>query len=92
VFLVRYHLELILFVPVAAAFMTYYFRIGLRENSPVQNPEKLCREPRFLLLTGLCVALFMVLMFVRLPMLYELFNLEPSSVVPLWTIGGGASP
>jgi 4-hydroxybenzoate polyprenyltransferase len=42
IFLVRYHVELILFVPVAAGFFAYYLKIGLQDDSPVQNPEKLC--------------------------------------------------
>ena len=37
IFIVRYHLELILFVPLAAGMFTYYLRIGMRPNSPVQN-------------------------------------------------------
>jgi len=88
VFLVRYHAELILFVPVAASFLTYYFKLGLLENSPVQNPEKLCRDRTFMLFGVFCVLLFVLLMFVRLPVMYEIFNIDESLVSPLWTIGG----
>ncbi len=38
IFLVRYHLELILFLPVAAGFFAYCFQLGLKQDSPVQNP------------------------------------------------------
>jgi hypothetical protein len=30
---------------------------------------------------------FVVLMFSSIPMLYELFNVEPSQIAPLWTLG-----
>jgi decaprenyl-phosphate phosphoribosyltransferase len=41
IFIVRYHVELILFVPGAAGFLTYYLKLGLAEKSPAQNPEEL---------------------------------------------------
>ncbi len=47
VFIVRYHLELILVLPLVAGFFAYYMKLGLKENSPVQNPEKLHRETGF---------------------------------------------
>lgn len=90
VFIVRYHVELILFAPVAAALFAYYLRIALQPNSPAQRPEKLYKERRFLLYAILSVVLFFTLLFVRIPALYDLFNLEASSadrVAPLWIIG-----
>ncbi len=87
IFIVRYHLELILFVPVAAALFAYYFKIGLQPNSPVQNPETLYKEPHFLAYALLSVAAFVVLMFTNIPAMYEWFNVDPSNVDPLWTIG-----
>jgi 4-hydroxybenzoate polyprenyltransferase len=87
IFIVRYHLELILFVPVAAGFFAYYLKVGLQHNSPVQHPEKLYRERGFLLYTILSSVLFIVFMFTHVPVLYDLFNIEPASVNPLWTIG-----
>jgi len=47
VFIVRYHLELILFVPLAAALFAYYLTLGLQPNSPTQHPEKLYRDRGF---------------------------------------------
>jgi len=87
IFIVRYHLELILFVPVAAGLFAYYFKIGLQPNSPVQNPEKLYKVPHFLTYAVLSVVLFIVLMFTNIPVMYEWFNVNPSNVDPLWTIG-----
>lgn len=88
IFLVRYHMELILFVPVGAGFLTYYLKVGLQEDSPVQNPEKLYKEHGFVLYVGLSALLFLLLMFVEIPFLYELFNVNPALIAPLWTIGG----
>jgi decaprenyl-phosphate phosphoribosyltransferase len=86
IFIVRYHVELVIFVPCAAAFFAYYLKLGLREDSPVQNPEKLFRERGFLLYMLLSVALFVLLMFTHIPVLYDLFNIEPSKLNPLWTL------
>lgn len=90
VFIVRYHVELILFAPVAAALFAFYLRIALQPDSPAQRPEKLYKERRFLLYAVLSTALFFALLFLRIPALYDLFNIEPASVnrvEPLWTIG-----
>lgn len=87
VFIVRYHLELILFAPLAAGLFAYYMKIGLQPNSPVQNPEKLYREKGFFAYLIVCTVVFVILMFTNIPMLYELFNVESSGVNPLWTIG-----
>lgn len=88
IFLVRYHVELILFIPIGAGFLTYYLQVGLLEDSPVQNPEKLFKERKFVLYVGLSTSLFLLLMFVEIPFLYEMFNIEPSVVSPLWIFDG----
>lgn len=88
IFLVRYHMELILFVPIGAGFLTYYLKVGLLEDSPVQNPEKLYKEGGFVLYVVLSTLLFLLLMFSEIPFLYELFNVNPAIIPPLWTIGG----
>lgn len=87
VFTVRYHVELILFAPVAAALFAYYFTLGLKPHSPVQNPEKLYRERRFLVYAVLSAGFFAALMFAHIPVLYEWFNIEPAAISPLWTLG-----
>ena len=35
-----------------------------------------------------CLAVFLLLMFTGMPFLYRWFNVEPSSMAPLWTVGG----
>ena len=89
IFIVRYHLELILFVPLAAGMFTYYLHIGMRPNSPVQNPEKLYTERGFFAYMVACFTIFVLLMFTRIPVLYTWFNVEQSQTSPLWILGAG---
>ena len=86
VFIVRYHVELILFAPLAAGLFAFYMKIGLQPDSPVQNPEKLYRQRGFFAYLIVCAAAFVILMFTSIPAMYKLFNVEPSGVSPLWTI------
>jgi decaprenyl-phosphate phosphoribosyltransferase len=88
IFIVRYHIELILFAPFAAGMFAYYLHIGMLPNSPVQNPEKLYRERGFFAYMVVSTIVFIVLMFTSIPVMYELFNVEPASMNPLWTLGG----
>jgi 4-hydroxybenzoate polyprenyltransferase len=87
IFIVRYHLELILFTPLAAGLFAYYMKIGLQPNSPVQNPEKLYRERGFAAYLVVCLGVFLLLMFTSIPAMYDLFNVRPSGASPLWTLG-----
>ncbi len=86
--ILRYHLELLLVIPLVAGLFAYYAHIGLATDSPAQHPEKLFRQRAFLTYLLLCAAVFTILMFVRIPALYRWFNVEPPGVNPLWTIGG----
>ena len=88
IFIVRYHLELILFAPVGAGIFACYMKIGLLPDSPVQNPEKLYRQRGFLAYMVFATLLFILLMFVSIPGLYDLFNVDPAKMEPLWTLGG----
>lgn len=92
IFMVRYHLELILFVPVAAGMLAYYLHIGMLPDSPVQNPEKLYREKGFFAYMCGCAVLFVLLMFTSIPSLYDVFNVEPTRAEPLWTVGSKQTP
>jgi 4-hydroxybenzoate polyprenyltransferase len=86
VFIIRYHLELILGIPLIAGFFSYYLRVALKENSAAQAPEKLYREAGLMIYLFLCLAVFVLLMFVRINYLYDLFNVAPSDLPPLWEI------
>ena len=87
IFIVRYHLELILFAPFAAGLVAYYMRIGLKPNSAVQNPESLHHERRFVAYLITCFVVFVALMFTSIPVLYDWFNVEASGTTPLWILG-----
>ena len=88
IFIVRYHLELILFAPIGAGVFTYYFHLGMLPDSPVQNPERLYRNRGFFFYMIGAAVLFVVLMFTSIPGIYQIFHVEPVSMSPLWTIGG----
>jgi 4-hydroxybenzoate polyprenyltransferase len=87
IFVVRYHLELILFTPVATGLLAFYLSLGMKPDSPTQNPEHLYKERGFMVYLVFSVSLFVLLMFTSIPFLYDLFNVEPSTAAPLWTIG-----
>jgi decaprenyl-phosphate phosphoribosyltransferase len=86
VFIVRYHLELILGIPFGAGLLAYYMKLGLKADSPVQNPERLYRERGFMLFATVSVGIFVLLMFVEIPALYAAFNVELVKTTPLWVI------
>jgi hypothetical protein len=80
---------LILFAPFMGGVFAYYLHIGMRPDSPVQNPEKLYRQRGFFAYMVLTTVVFVLLMFTSIPSLYRLFNVESSTIQPLWTLGGG---
>lgn len=86
VFIIRYHLELILIFPLVAGFVCTYLAVAFKPDSAAQNPERLYREKGLMLYLGLCVVAFFGLMFVHIPILYQLFNVQPSPVSPLWQL------
>lgn len=85
-FIVRYKLELVLITPLMAGFFGYYLHIALQNDSPVQAPEHLYREWGLMLYLCVCLLLFAGLMFVHVPGLYDLFNVNPSPLPQLWEI------
>jgi hypothetical protein len=72
-FIVRYRLELILSFPLIALFMAMYLHLAFKPNSPVENPEKLYREPALMAVLVACVVAMTVLLFVDLPFLHDAF-------------------
>jgi 4-hydroxybenzoate polyprenyltransferase len=85
IFLIRYHIELILFVPLAAGMLTFYLKIGLRPNSPVQHPERLYREGPFMAYLTVCMGVFVLLLFTHIPVLHDWFGTQPPI---LWSLDG----
>jgi decaprenyl-phosphate phosphoribosyltransferase len=84
IFIIRYHLELILIVPLVGGFVSYYASIAFKAESAAQNPERLYRERGLMAYLTVCVISFVGLMFVSIPALYKLFNVAPSAAPPLW--------
>jgi decaprenyl-phosphate phosphoribosyltransferase len=87
IFMVRYHLELVLYVPVAAGVFAWYLHLGLLPDSPAQKPEKLYRHKAFFAYVCFSALVFVLLMFTSIPGLYDLFNVEPTRAEPLWSVG-----
>jgi decaprenyl-phosphate phosphoribosyltransferase len=75
-FIMRYRIELIFAFPFVALLMAVYFGLSFRHESAVQNPEKLYREPKLMWTLSLCIAVFVVLLFVDLPWLGSLFPMS----------------
>ena len=78
IFIIRYHLELILIVPLIAGFVSYYLHIAFKEDSAAQNPERLYREKGLVAYLMVCVLAFFGAMFIHIPVLYQWFNVVPS--------------
>lgn len=72
-FIMRYRMEMIFAFPFIALLMAVYFNLAFQTDSPVQNPEKLYREPRVMALLGLCCIVLVVTSFVHLPWLAQIF-------------------
>jgi 4-hydroxybenzoate polyprenyltransferase len=87
IFIVRYHIELIFFVPFAAGLMAYYLKLGLKADSPTQHPERLYKERGFLAYLIVTVSVFVALMCTSIPTMYDWFNVPESRTEPLWRIG-----
>jgi len=85
VFIIRYHLETVLSLPLLAGFFAYYLHVALKPQSAAQSPERLYREKGMMAYLVLCVIVFFGLMFVQIPVLYEWFNVPACPVSPLWS-------
>jgi hypothetical protein len=84
-FVIRYRIELLLAFPLVALVMAVYFKLAFKRHSAVQNPEKLYREPGLMLWFTATVAVMVLLLFVRLPWLENMFMptlpvVQPTSV------------
>jgi 4-hydroxybenzoate polyprenyltransferase len=72
-FIMRYRMEMVFSFPFVALLMADYFKLSFVEDSPVQNPEKLYREPRIMALLVVCSIVLTVMLYVNLPWLARLF-------------------
>ena len=72
-FIMRYRMEMVFAFPFIAVLMAVYFQLSFAENSPVQNPEKLYREPRLMIWLLVCSLVLVVTSFVDMPWLARMF-------------------
>ncbi len=87
IFILRFHLELILVVPAVAGLFASYLKLGMLPDSPAQRPEALWRQRAIMAYLAVTTLLFLVLLFVRIPRLYDWLNVDPSAMPTLWTVG-----
>lgn len=80
VFMIKYRIELLLLLPFVAVHFAWYWHLALLPNSPVQFPERLHRQPAFILFTGLIGIVFVTLLFVDFPPLRLLLE---KALIPL---------
>ena len=78
-FIMRYRMEMVFVFPLIALLMAVYFDLAFDPESSVQNPEKLFREPRLMVLLAACCTMLIVMSFVNLPWLIQIF---PKSHLP----------
>lgn len=69
IFLIKYRIELIIFMPFLFGLYCYYFWISFKKDSAVQKPEKLYKEKGLMLYLLILIVIFVVLMVVDIPML-----------------------
>ena len=74
VFLIRYRFEFILLIPILAALISEYMRIGFLHDSPVQYPETLYKQKKLVMLCFILMIVFIILIFVQLPWLAQAFD------------------
>jgi hypothetical protein len=72
-FIVRYRLELILSFPLVAIVMAQYLALSFKDDSAVQRPEGLYKEPGLMAAVIACAALMVFLLFVDVPILHQIF-------------------
>ena len=72
-FIMRYRVELILSFPFVALVMAIYFYLAFESESPVQNPEKLYREPVLVCAVLVCSIAMLTLLWTDLPTMHRLF-------------------
>lgn len=74
VFLLRYRVELIVSLPLLAGFMAWYIHIGFKHDSPAQYPERLYRLKGFMAYTMFSAAVMVLLLYLNIPMIAEIFS------------------
>ena len=69
IFVIKYRIEYLLLVPVIIALFAQYLVLSTQPNSSAQNPEKLFRERRLMLLIVLFSGMFVLTTWIDIPAL-----------------------
>lgn len=78
VFLIKYRIELLLTLPLYALLFSWYLSIALKPDSPVQRPETLYTQPKFIAYLVFLLVVTGALFVVDIPWLQ--FLVEPSAI------------
>ena len=76
IFLIKYRVELVLFVPAMIGLFCYYFVLSFKNDSAVQKPEKLYHEKGLMFYCAVLIVLFAVLMSADIPAMRVLASSE----------------
>jgi len=76
VFLVKYKIELLLWIPFLCGMFCYYLALCYKPDSAAQKPEKLFREKGLMLYTFLIIVLLVVLYYAKIPALDVFLRLD----------------
>jgi 4-hydroxybenzoate polyprenyltransferase len=82
VFLIKYRIEYLLSFPLFALLFAVYLRLGLKQASNAQTPEKLFRERLLMVVVAALVASLVVLTVVDIPSLSMLADLHYIRLAP----------
>jgi len=66
-FFTWFRLSLVFCVPLLCILFVFYLRLSFRENSVVQHPERILREPWFMLVFLMFCATFVGLLLIKIP-------------------------
>ena len=69
IFLIKYRIEFILFVPAMIGLFCYYFLLSLNADTAVQNPEKLYRQKGLMIYCAVLIFLFIFFVSIDIPFL-----------------------
>ncbi len=72
-FIIRYRIELILGFPLVALTMSIYLKTAFKQESAVQNPEKLYKESMLMASFLATVCVLGLMLFIRIPQLENFF-------------------
>jgi 4-hydroxybenzoate polyprenyltransferase len=83
-FIMRYRLEMVLAFPLVALVMAIYLSMAFKTDSAAQHPEALYREPGLMIAVSSCTALMILLLFINVPLLHDIFTPTLPGAARLW--------